>query len=129
VGRLLVAECDTNRYRGKATIDPPLLGKPALVINGRNQTKPIDGLDRQVVLVRAAMQQINRATSAGDGAVSATVAALAVRLRAASDPVRCRIRPSAAVSPASRSSRALGGRGRGCLCGAGGYAAPGSPSQ
>lgn len=49
---------DTKRYKGKATIDRPLLGKPRLVISGRDQTKLIDGLDRQVVLVRAAMQQI-----------------------------------------------------------------------
>lgn len=49
---------DTKRYKGKVTIDRPLLGKPRLVINGRDQTKLIDGLDRQVVLVRAAMEQI-----------------------------------------------------------------------
>ena len=53
---------DTKRYQGKATIDRPLLGTPRLVINGRDQTKLIDGLDRQVVLVRAAMQQIARDT-------------------------------------------------------------------
>jgi hypothetical protein len=54
---------DTKRYKGKATIDRPLLGKPRLVINGRDQTKLIDGLDRQVVLVRTAMQEIAPETS------------------------------------------------------------------
>jgi hypothetical protein len=49
---------DTKRYKGKATIDRPLLSKPRLVINGRDQTKLIDGLDRQVALVRTAMEQI-----------------------------------------------------------------------
>jgi hypothetical protein len=49
---------DAKRYKGNATIDRPLLGKPRLVINGRDQTKLIDGLDRQVVLVRTAMEQI-----------------------------------------------------------------------
>jgi hypothetical protein len=49
---------DTKRYKGKATIDRRLLGKTKLVINGRDQTRLIDGLDRQVVLVRTAMEQI-----------------------------------------------------------------------
>jgi hypothetical protein len=49
---------DTKRYKGKATIDRPLLGKPRLMINGRDQTTLIDGLDRQVVVVRTAMKQI-----------------------------------------------------------------------
>lgn len=49
---------DTKRYTGKATIDRPLLGKPRLVINGRDKTELIDRLDRQVVLVRTATQQI-----------------------------------------------------------------------
>jgi hypothetical protein len=53
---------DTKRYKGKATINQPLLGKPRLVINGRDQTKLIDGLDRQVVLVRTAMQPISPQT-------------------------------------------------------------------
>ena len=49
---------DTKRHHGKATVHRPLLGKPRLVIDGRDQTKLIDGLDCQVVLVRAAMEQI-----------------------------------------------------------------------
>ena len=49
---------DAKRYKGKVTIDRPLLGKPRLLINRRDQTKLIDGLDRQIVLVRAAMEQI-----------------------------------------------------------------------
>jgi hypothetical protein len=62
VARSGVWVIDTKRYQGKATIDRPLLGTPRLVINGRDQTKLIDGLDRQVGLVRAAMQQITRDT-------------------------------------------------------------------
>ena len=58
VARSGVWVIDAKRYTGKATIDRPLLGKPRLVINGRDQTKLIDGLDRQVVLVRTAMDQI-----------------------------------------------------------------------
>jgi Nuclease-related domain len=49
---------DAKRCEGKATIDRPLLGKPRLLINRRDQAKLIDGLDRQVVLVRTAMAQI-----------------------------------------------------------------------
>jgi hypothetical protein len=58
VARSGVWVIDAKRYKGKATIDRPLLGKPKLVINGRDQTRLIDGLDRQVVHVRNAMAQI-----------------------------------------------------------------------
>lgn len=49
---------DAKRYKGKATISRPLFGRPKLVINGRDQTQLIDGLDGQVALVRTAMAEI-----------------------------------------------------------------------
>lgn len=43
---------DTKRYRGKATIKRPLLGPSRLIIDHRDRTSLIDGLDRQVQAVR-----------------------------------------------------------------------------
>lgn len=38
---------DTKRYRGKASVKTPLLGKPSLWINGRDETKLVDGVRGQ----------------------------------------------------------------------------------
>ncbi|MCW3038624.1 MAG: hypothetical protein JWM31_529 [Solirubrobacterales bacterium] len=50
-----------NHKVGKVRIEDPLLGKARLVIDGRDQTKLIDGLDRQVAAVttRVAGAQID----------------------------------------------------------------------
>lgn len=49
---------DTKRYTGKVAVSAPLLGQAKLTINGRDQSKLIDGLDRQVQLVRAAAEVV-----------------------------------------------------------------------
>lgn len=46
---------DCKRWKGKIEIAHPLLGSARLKINGRDQTKVIDGLDKQVSRVRAAV--------------------------------------------------------------------------
>jgi len=46
---------DTKRYRGKIRVRRPLFGREQLLISGRDRTKLIAGLDRQVELVRAAV--------------------------------------------------------------------------
>jgi hypothetical protein len=43
---------DTKRYRGKIEVARPLLGQAKLKIAGRDQTKLISGLERQVAVVR-----------------------------------------------------------------------------
>jgi hypothetical protein len=49
---------DAKRYRGKLAVSAPLLGKSKLRIAGRDQTKLVDGLAKQVALVRTAMADI-----------------------------------------------------------------------
>ena len=46
---------DCKRYKGKIAVATPLFGKPKLKIAGRDRTKLIDGLDRQVAHVEAAL--------------------------------------------------------------------------
>jgi hypothetical protein len=49
---------DTKRYSGKVAVHAPLFGKAKLTIAGRDQTKLIDGLAKQVALVTEAMSTI-----------------------------------------------------------------------
>lgn len=49
---------DTKRYRGKVVVRRPLFGATTLRINGRDQSKLIAGLDKQVAAVRAALAGI-----------------------------------------------------------------------
>ena len=46
---------DAKRYKGKVEVRKPFFGEAKLVIRGRDQTKLIRGLDRQVEAVRAAI--------------------------------------------------------------------------
>lgn len=46
---------DAKALHGKARIERPLFGEPKLTVKGRNRTKLLDGLDRQVAAVRAAL--------------------------------------------------------------------------
>jgi len=46
---------DTKRYRGKIEVVKPLFGQAKLKIGGRDRTKLLDGLDKQVAAVRAAL--------------------------------------------------------------------------
>ncbi|MGH8164985.1 MAG: nuclease-related domain-containing protein, partial [Rhodanobacteraceae bacterium] len=50
---------DAKRYDGKAEIKRPLFGAPKLLIKGRDQTKLVDGLARQVELVRAKLVEVS----------------------------------------------------------------------
>lgn len=50
---------DTKRYTGKVQISKPLFGMPTLKIAGRDQTKLLDGLAKQVDLVTAAIADLN----------------------------------------------------------------------
>ncbi|HEV3284914.1 MAG TPA: nuclease-related domain-containing protein [Solirubrobacteraceae bacterium] len=49
---------DTKRHRGKIKVRRPLFGGPSLTIAGRDRTKLIAGLDRQVAYVRAAITDV-----------------------------------------------------------------------
>ncbi|HEX4188820.1 MAG TPA: nuclease-related domain-containing protein [Solirubrobacteraceae bacterium] len=49
---------DCKRYKGKIEVSEPLFGKAKLKINGRDQTKLIAGLDKQVSRVRTAIAEI-----------------------------------------------------------------------
>jgi hypothetical protein len=46
---------DTKGWHGKVSMETPLFGSPKLRVNGRDRTSAIDGLDRQVDAVRAAL--------------------------------------------------------------------------
>lgn len=46
---------DAKALKGSVRINRPMFGKPQLMINGRDRTKLLDGLDRQVNAVRAAL--------------------------------------------------------------------------
>jgi hypothetical protein len=49
---------DAKRYRGKIEVRSPLLGKPKLVIAGRDRTKLVTGLERQVDVVKAVLESV-----------------------------------------------------------------------
>jgi hypothetical protein len=46
---------DTKRYKGKVRVQKPLFGTPTLNVAGRDKTKLVDGLAKQVQLVTAAL--------------------------------------------------------------------------
>lgn len=46
---------DTKRYKGKLQVSKPLFGRSTLKIGGRDKTKLVDGLAKQVELVAAAI--------------------------------------------------------------------------
>jgi len=46
---------DTKDHKGKIKIARPLLGKSKLLINGRDHTQFLDGLDRQIAAVRTSL--------------------------------------------------------------------------
>lgn len=49
---------DSKRYKGKLQVSKPLFGKPTLRVAGRDQTKLVDGVVKQVDLVKAAVAGI-----------------------------------------------------------------------
>lgn len=48
---------DAKRYRGKIEVRKPFFGAPTLFIAGRNKTKLVEGLARQQLAVRAALEE------------------------------------------------------------------------
>jgi hypothetical protein len=48
---------DTKDWNGKVQIDIPWFGAPKLLIRGRDCTKLLDGLDRQITAVRSALDR------------------------------------------------------------------------
>lgn len=53
---------DTKRYRGKVAVSKPLLGRAKLTVAGRDQTKLVDGLAKQVGIVRVVVGEVAPAT-------------------------------------------------------------------
>lgn len=51
---------DAKAVRGKVRVTRRLLGKPSLIVAGRDCTKFADGLDRQIAAVRRALAEIGR---------------------------------------------------------------------
>jgi hypothetical protein len=51
---------DAKAVKGKVRIAQPLFGEPKLTIAGRNRTKLVDGLDRQVDAVRRSLVKAGR---------------------------------------------------------------------
>ncbi len=49
---------DAKRYKGKVAVPKPLFGQPKLTIAGRDKSKLVEGLAKQVALVEAAMVEI-----------------------------------------------------------------------
>ena len=49
---------DTKRYKGRIEVHAPLFGSPQLRIAGRDRTKLIDGLERQVAAVTTALEDV-----------------------------------------------------------------------
>jgi hypothetical protein len=51
---------DAKDWKGKVSVSTPLFGKSKLLITGRDRTKLIDGLDRQVAAVEDALGEAAR---------------------------------------------------------------------
>ena len=67
---------DTKDWKGKVKISAPWFGTPRLLIRGRDSTKLIDGLERQIAAVRAALDSGGYQKITVRGALSFTKADL-----------------------------------------------------
>jgi Nuclease-related domain len=67
---------DTKAVKGKVHVARPLFGAEKLTVSGRDRTKLIDGLDRQVDAVRAALDRNGRPDVPVQGALCFTRADL-----------------------------------------------------
>ena len=67
---------DTKDHKGKIKIARPLLGTSKLLINGRDHTQFLDGLDRQIAAVRTSLGGTQHADIPIQGAVCFTKADL-----------------------------------------------------
>jgi hypothetical protein len=54
---------DSKRYKGKVAVSRPLFGQPKLTINGRDRTKLIDALTKQVRVVEAGLAEFAARTT------------------------------------------------------------------
>ena len=63
---------DTKDWKGKVEIQSPWFGAPKLLINGRDRTKLIDGLERQVAAVRSVLDRRGRRRRSQSAAPSAS---------------------------------------------------------
>jgi hypothetical protein len=69
---------DAKAHSGTVRVEKPLFGAARLRIAGRDQTKLIDGLDRQVAAVRAALDSADHANAPVQGVLCFTNADLRV---------------------------------------------------
>jgi hypothetical protein len=67
---------DAKAIKGKVRVQRPLFGKPKLRVSGRDRTKLIDGLDRQVLAVRGALTASGHADVPVQGVLCFTTADL-----------------------------------------------------
>jgi Nuclease-related domain len=67
---------DTKDWKGRVEISSPWFGNPRLLIEGRDCTKLIDGLERQIAVVRAALESGGYQRIAVQGALCSTKADL-----------------------------------------------------
>jgi hypothetical protein len=56
---------DAKRYKGKIEVRKPLFGEEKLVVSGRDKTKLVEGLRRQVDAVRAGLALIEQDVPVG----------------------------------------------------------------
>jgi hypothetical protein len=49
---------DSKRYKGKVAVSKPLFGKAKLTVAGRDKTKLVEGLAKQVALVESVMREL-----------------------------------------------------------------------
>lgn len=67
---------DAKAIHGNVRVSRPLLGEPRLLVNGRDRAHLVNGLNRQVAAVRAALARIERAEIAVHGSLCFTAARL-----------------------------------------------------
>lgn len=58
---------DTKDWGGTIRVESPLFGTPKLVVGGRDRTKLVDGLDRQVAAVRSALNALGHSETTIQG--------------------------------------------------------------
>ena len=63
---------DTKDWAGSVRVAESLFARPKLLINGRDRSKLVDGLERQVVAVRTAIEQSGRSDVSVHGALCFT---------------------------------------------------------
>lgn len=76
IGPAGVFVIDTKDVKGRVQIARPLLGKPRLLVDGRDRSRFLDGLSRQVAAVRTALDRTARTDVRVQGALCFTRAHL-----------------------------------------------------